>query len=187
MRVITAANQITLLRMLLVPAFVTLVVDERFGWALIVFMLAGLTDLLDGLIARWSGQQSSLGAWLDPMADKLLAQTGSTIDERGRRCYRYLMGQPAHDRGVLQMMAAWDLDALRSRLPLLRLPVQLQIGLNDGTVPPRLADEVCSVLPHAQRIDWPGRGHLAHEEDPQGCAQAILSFVTHSPAGSSSG
>jgi cardiolipin synthase len=36
-------------------------------------MLAGLTDLLDGLIARWSGQQSSLGAWLDPMADKLLA------------------------------------------------------------------------------------------------------------------
>ena len=73
MNVITAANQITLLRMLLVPAFVALVVDGRTGWALIVFMVAGLTDMLDGRIARWSGQQSSLGAWLDPMADKLLA------------------------------------------------------------------------------------------------------------------
>lgn len=71
--IITFANQITLLRMLLVPAFVSLVVYGYLGWALVVFMFAGLTDMLDGLIARWSGQQSSLGAWLDPMADKLLA------------------------------------------------------------------------------------------------------------------
>ncbi len=71
--IITAANQVTLLRMLLVPAFVALVVDGYLGWALVVFALAGLTDMFDGLIARWSGQQSSLGAWLDPMADKLLA------------------------------------------------------------------------------------------------------------------
>jgi cardiolipin synthase len=69
----SAANQITLLRMLLVPAFVSLVVYGDLGWALVVFMVAGLTDMLDGLIARWSGQQSRLGAWLDPMADKLLA------------------------------------------------------------------------------------------------------------------
>jgi len=73
MTVITAANQITFLRMLLVPAFVSLVVYGYLGWALVVFMIAGLTDMLDGLIARLSGQQSSLGAWLDPMADKLLA------------------------------------------------------------------------------------------------------------------
>ena len=73
MSVITAANQITFLRMLLVPAFVSLVVYGHLGWALIVFMVAGLTDMLDGLAARLSGQQSSLGAWLDPMADKLLA------------------------------------------------------------------------------------------------------------------
>jgi cardiolipin synthase (CMP-forming) len=70
---LTAANQITLLRMLLVPAFISLVVYGFLGWALVVFMVAGLTDMLDGLIARWSGQQSSIGAWLDPMADKLLA------------------------------------------------------------------------------------------------------------------
>ena len=73
MSVLTAANQVTLVRMLLVPAFVILVVYGHLGSALLVFMLAGLTDLLDGLIARWSGQQSTLGAWLDPMADKLLA------------------------------------------------------------------------------------------------------------------
>jgi cardiolipin synthase len=43
------------------------------GWALVVFVTAGVTDGLDGLIARRSGQKTSLGAWLDPMADKLLA------------------------------------------------------------------------------------------------------------------
>ena len=73
MTAISFANQVTLLRMLLVPAFVSLVVYGHLGWALVTFMVAGLTDMLDGLIARWSGQQSSLGAWLDPMADKLLA------------------------------------------------------------------------------------------------------------------
>lgn len=73
MNALTAANQVTLLRMLLVPAFVLLVIYGYLGWALIVFMVAGLTDAIDGLLARRSGQQSSLGAWLDPMADKLLA------------------------------------------------------------------------------------------------------------------
>ena len=72
MSVLTPANQMTLLRMLLIPAFVILVLYGHFGWALLTFATAGLTDALDGLIARWSGQQSTLGAWLDPMADKLL-------------------------------------------------------------------------------------------------------------------
>ena len=72
MTVLTPANQLTLLRMLLIPAFVILVVYGYLGWALLVFGFAGLTDGLDGLIARWSGQKTNLGAWLDPMADKLL-------------------------------------------------------------------------------------------------------------------
>jgi cardiolipin synthase len=45
------------------------------GWALVTFLAAGLTDLLDGLIARATGQKTTLGAWLDPMADKLLLVT----------------------------------------------------------------------------------------------------------------
>ena len=73
MTALTLANQLTLLRMLLIPAFVSLVVYNYLGWALIVFTIAGVTDALDGLVARWKGQKSTLGAWLDPMADKLLA------------------------------------------------------------------------------------------------------------------
>jgi cardiolipin synthase len=72
---LTFANQLTILRIVLIPAFVLLVVYGRLGWALIVFVTAGLTDALDGLIARRAGQRTSLGAWLDPMADKLLLVT----------------------------------------------------------------------------------------------------------------
>ena len=72
---LTSANQLTLLRVLLIPVFVILVVYAYFGWALIVFATAGLTDALDGVLARRSGQKTTLGAWLDPMADKLLLVT----------------------------------------------------------------------------------------------------------------
>ena len=75
MTALTPANQLTLLRMLLIPAFVILVVYGHLGWALVVFATAGITDGLDGLIARRSGQRTRLGAWLDPMADKLLLVT----------------------------------------------------------------------------------------------------------------
>jgi cardiolipin synthase len=75
MTVLTPANQLTLLRMFLIPAFVILVVYGYLGWALTVFATAGITDALDGVIARRSGQKTTLGAWLDPMADKLLLVT----------------------------------------------------------------------------------------------------------------
>lgn len=71
----TPANQLTLLRVVLIPAFVILIVYGYLGWALVVFGIAGLTDALDGLLARWWRQKTSLGAWLDPMADKLLLVT----------------------------------------------------------------------------------------------------------------
>ena len=75
MKNLTLANQLTILRIALIPAFVLLVVYGHLGGALIVFSVAGLTDALDGLIARRAGQRTSLGAWLDPMADKLLLVT----------------------------------------------------------------------------------------------------------------
>jgi cardiolipin synthase len=74
-QVFTLANQLTLLRMLLIPAWVILTLYGEFGWSLAVFALAGLTDLLDGVAARAAGQKSELGAWLDPVADKLLLVT----------------------------------------------------------------------------------------------------------------
>ncbi len=73
--VLTLANQLTLLRMFLIPAYVTLTLYGEFGWALLVFLIAGVTDALDGLIARLANQKSALGAWLDPAADKLLLVT----------------------------------------------------------------------------------------------------------------
>lgn len=73
--IFTIANQLTLLRMLLIPAFVLLVVYGHFGWALVAFVVAGATDAFDGLAARFAGQKTTLGAWLDPAADKLLLVT----------------------------------------------------------------------------------------------------------------
>jgi cardiolipin synthase len=72
---LTAANQLTILRMLIIPGFVILLLYGYRGWALTSFLIAGITDLLDGLIARRTGQKTTLGAWLDPMADKLLLVT----------------------------------------------------------------------------------------------------------------
>ena len=66
------ANWLTVLRILLIPVFVTLLVYKQRGPALAVFLAAALTDLLDGYVARHRGSQSRLGAFLDPMADKLL-------------------------------------------------------------------------------------------------------------------
>jgi cardiolipin synthase (CMP-forming) len=72
MAVLTAANQLTLLRILLVPVFVLCMLYGLPGWALVTFVVAGATDAFDGLLARKLGQPTTLGAWLDPMADKLL-------------------------------------------------------------------------------------------------------------------
>jgi cardiolipin synthase (CMP-forming) len=75
MSFLTAANQLTFLRLLLVPVFALAMLYRRPGWALGTFLIAGATDALDGLIARRMGQPTTLGAWLDPMADKLLLLT----------------------------------------------------------------------------------------------------------------
>jgi len=74
-RFLTLANQLTLLRVMLIPAFVLLTVYGYLGAALTVFVVAGVTDALDGLLARITSHPTSFGAWLDPMADKLLLVT----------------------------------------------------------------------------------------------------------------
>ncbi len=65
-------NLLTLSRVLLVPVFVRMMLAGRARDAFLVFLLAGLTDVLDGLAARLWNQKSRLGLWLDPVADKLL-------------------------------------------------------------------------------------------------------------------
>lgn len=68
----TIANQLTLLRMVFIPFFLLSIWEGSYGWALALFVLAGLTDTLDGVLARLLKQKTSLGAYLDPIADKLL-------------------------------------------------------------------------------------------------------------------
>ncbi len=70
--VLTYANQLTILRMIFIPCFVLLLIYDRPKIAILVFILAGVTDGLDGLIARKLQQKTVLGSFLDPMADKLL-------------------------------------------------------------------------------------------------------------------
>ena len=71
-RILTVPNLLTVFRMVLIPLFVTLLFYQRFLWALGVFVIAGLTDGLDGLLARRFAQESQLGTILDPIADKLM-------------------------------------------------------------------------------------------------------------------
>lgn len=69
---LTIPNLITLTRILLTPLFIIFLIQGRHRQALAIFLLAGVSDLADGLIARWWQQKSRLGAYLDPLADKLL-------------------------------------------------------------------------------------------------------------------
>lgn len=68
----TVPNVLSYLRLLALPVFVFLHLGGRPGWALLVFLAAALTDALDGFLARLLDQQTKLGAFLDPLADKLL-------------------------------------------------------------------------------------------------------------------
>jgi cardiolipin synthase len=78
-RIWTVPNQITLLRLGFLPFFLILISYEQYKWALLVQVLAGLSDAIDGLLARSLNQRSSLGAYLDPIADKLLLSSSFVI------------------------------------------------------------------------------------------------------------
>ena len=69
---LTYANQLTILRMIFVPCFVLLIIEGHPRIATFLFLLAGVTDGLDGWMARAFKQKTDLGQFLDPMADKLL-------------------------------------------------------------------------------------------------------------------
>lgn len=73
--ILTAPNQLTMLRMAFLPFIVINLVKHDFKWALALFVLAGMSDGLDGLLARRLHQQTVLGQYLDPIADKLLLST----------------------------------------------------------------------------------------------------------------
>lgn len=78
-RILTVPNQLTFLRLGFLPFFIILLFYKHFAWALAILVLAGLTDGLDGLLARSLNQKTALGAFLDPIADKLLLSSSFVV------------------------------------------------------------------------------------------------------------
>ena len=103
-QILTAPNQLTLLRMIFLPFIVINVVKQDFRWALILFVLAGLSDGLDGLLARKLHQQTLLGQYLDPIADKLLMSTMFlvlSIEQRALVPWKYTVVVFSRDISIL--------------------------------------------------------------------------------------
>src|SRR5579863_6763046 len=71
-RVLTVPNQLTFLRLAFLPLFIIAIQYDRYSWALGILVAGGLSDALDGWLARELNQKTALGAYLDPIADKLL-------------------------------------------------------------------------------------------------------------------
>src|SRR3981189_3082458 len=78
-RIWTVPNQITFLRLGFLPVFLMLIAYDRYRWALLVLIVSGLSDGVDGLLARSLNQRSALGAYLDPIADKLLLSSSFVL------------------------------------------------------------------------------------------------------------
>jgi len=70
-----APNLLTLMRLFIIPFLVIEILDGHYSVAFGLFVLAGVSDALDGLLARWLSQRTTLGLYLDPIADKLLLST----------------------------------------------------------------------------------------------------------------
>jgi cardiolipin synthase (CMP-forming) len=103
-QILTAPNQLTLLRMIFLPFIVINLVKHDFKWALILFVLAGLSDGLDGLLARKLHQQTLLGQYLDPIADKLLLSTMFlvlSIEQRALVPWKYTVVVFSRDVSIL--------------------------------------------------------------------------------------
>lgn len=78
-RILTVPNQLTFLRLAFLPFFIIAIKYDRYDWALGILVLAGLSDGLDGFLARGLNQRTPLGAYLDPIADKLLLSSSFII------------------------------------------------------------------------------------------------------------
>jgi len=79
MTIFNLPNTLTVTRIVLIPLFVTSVVYLRYDYALYLFVIAALTDMFDGLIARLKNQKTLLGTFLDPLADKFLLITSFVL------------------------------------------------------------------------------------------------------------
>jgi cardiolipin synthase len=78
-RILTLPNALTLLRVVLLPVILWSILEQRFAWALWLLVAAGISDFLDGYLARLLQQASTFGLYLDPIADKLLLSSSFLV------------------------------------------------------------------------------------------------------------
>ena len=132
--------------------------------------LIAASDWLPRLAARQAARPAALA--------RLIASTGSRLDPADVERYRSLLTQDSHVRGALDMMGAWQLDALLAGLPRLRVPLWLAAGTRDGTVPCVQSARLAGRIPVARYLPLDGLGHLAHEEAPERIADLLRGLMT---------
>jgi magnesium chelatase accessory protein len=138
-------------------------------------LLSPLTQLLvmNPLVPRlFAWQASTAGA-----VERLIQNTGSTIDAQGIALYRRLVRSPAHVAAALQMMANWRLQPLLHDLPRLTTNLLLVAADNDRSISPDVARRVREIVPQATIEHLNGLGHLAHEERPRLVADLIARYA----------
>jgi magnesium chelatase accessory protein len=105
---------------------------------------------------------------------RVIAGTGSHLDAEGLNLYWRLLQTRRHIEATMGLMANWDLWPLLRELPGLPIPLTLVAPERDLAVPPRVASRVKGLVRQAEIITIPGRGHLAHEEDPAGFSDLVI-------------
>ncbi len=131
---LTIPNLLSLLRMGLVPVFIIAVLDGNAGRALLVFAVAGITDLLDGLIARFYDQRSLLGAYLDPIADKMLLASAYVV-----------LAVPGQHPG-LQIPAWVTVLVLGRDLIIVTIALVLYLAVGVRSFPPMIISKVTTFI-----------------------------------------
>jgi magnesium chelatase accessory protein len=111
------------------------------------------------------------------VVERLLRETGSTIDAQGVDLYARLAADPVHAGAALNMMASWDLPPLARDLPRLKPKMLLIVGDNDRSIAPADSDKVRGMVPGATLARLPRLGHLAHEEAPDATAALVTEFA----------
>ncbi len=131
--------------------------------------LAGLcaaSGFVTRLVARQAASLSAL--------ERVIAGTGSRIDDEGLREYRAVLSKPSHVSATFAMMANWNLRSLKRDIGSLAVPLHLLAAANDKAVPPWQARWLAERCAGASVTPLPGLGHLAHEENPERVADLIL-------------
>jgi magnesium chelatase accessory protein len=104
---------------------------------------------------------------------KLIADTGSYLDDAGLHYYTQLLRTSGHIAGALGMMARWDLQSLETDMARLNCETTLFAAEGDTAVPPSVAETAHAILPHSSIVKMPKLGHLAHEEAPAEVAAIV--------------